>query len=466
MPRTEMKGKTQRPSGAVITATVLATASWFGLSGLVALAVDLPLSFSTQDHGDPGTRAPRIKPCRRVVLDPRYGGHWVVTGDVDGDGNADVVSAENVNRGDVHYTSTAVAQRLDGTVIWQWGDPDIGRKAWHHDVACQIHDWDGDGQNEVVLCTQGFLVELDGATGRQRRRWAIPPQATDCLVFADLSGCGWARDVLVKTRYDQIWAFDYDGKLRWTSKSPGGSRTAHQPRPIDIDRDGKDEIMAGYAMLNSDGSLRWKYQSQVVDQDRGHLDCVRVLRRGATPADWRLVLTCCGAENIACIDGQGRVIWERPGHHFESIQVGPIFPDPTRRVKPRLRELQILVDIDHRPRGESPLWVLDADGQKRGQIMTDYCRHHALLDWTGDGYDEIVLADAHGAFDHRGRRIATFDTGGPGTSLLLGDMTGDGISDVSILTPTPPTVHVFRNEHGSKPAGAATLGCGVNFTLY
>ena len=424
----------------------------------VVFAENDPLLFDTHDHGDPGDKAPVVKPWKRIPLDPQYGGYWIVTGDVDGDGAADIVSAKNVDANDVHYTSAAVAHRLDGSVIWRWGDPDIGRKKLHHDVACQIYDWDGDGKNEVVLCTKGWLVELDGATGKQRRRFPIPPDATDCVVFANLSGNKRPTDVLVKTRYSQIWAYNYDGKLLWTSKYPGGSRTAHQPVPIDIDSDGTDEIMAGYAMLNHDGSVRWKLQCQKVDQEKSHLDCCRVLRKGKSPEQWRLAITCCAANNVACIDGNGQICWELPGHHFESIQIGRIFPN--------LQEPQILVDIDHRPRGQSPIWVVDADGNHLGQIMSDYCRQHQLLDFDGDGYDEIILAFAHGVFDHRGRRIATFDTTKPGTIMLLGDMTADAVSDVTILTTSPLVVHIFKNEKGRTQSPEALLGCGVNFTLY
>ena len=209
-----------------------------------------PLRFDTADHGDPGDKAPILKPWKSIEIDPEYGGHWRVYGDVDGDGAVEVVSCRNVDEDDVHYTSTAVVQRLDGSVLWRWGDPTIGRTNLHHDVACQIYDWDGDGKNEVVLLTEGFLVELDGATGKERRRFPIPPEATDCLAFVNLSGGERATDVLVKTRYSQIWAYNYDGKLLWTVENPGGYRTAHQAIPIDIDGDGKDEIMAGYALLN------------------------------------------------------------------------------------------------------------------------------------------------------------------------------------------------------------------------
>jgi hypothetical protein len=447
---------------------VLSVSAAFGFCTLLYAKQGQPLYFDVKDTGKPADNVPVIEPWKIVALDPEYGGQWVVISDVDGDGEVEIVSAENVNKNDVHYTSTAVAQKLDGSVLWRWGNPAIGRKNWHHDVACQIHDWDGDGKNEVVLCTKSYLVELDGVTGRERRRIAIPDEATDCLVFCNLSGGNRPTDVLVKNRYHQIWAYNLTGKLLWTIKDPGGYRTAHQPRPIDIDSDGRDEIMAGYAMLNPDGSVRWIFKSKKVEQERGHLDCCRVVHRGEKPEDFRLAITCCGANNVALIDGNGKVYWEITGHHFESIDVGQVIPNH--------KAAQLLVDIDHQPLGKSPLWVLDERGNLLGRIVTDYSRHHHLLDWTGDGINEIMVAHNGCIYNDKGKCICVFSTPRPikngsaasestyERSILTGDMTGDGVPDVVLAT--PEAVYIFKNKKGLKPDGPVPLGTGPNFTLY
>jgi hypothetical protein len=406
-----------------------------------------------------------IQPWKVVAIDPEYGGQWVLAGDMDGDGAVEIVSAENFNRNDVHYTSAVACQKLDGSVLWRWGDPNVGRKNWHHDVACQIHDWNGDGKKEVVLCTKGYLIELEGATGRELRRIRIHDEATDCLVFCDLGGAKQSSDVLVKDRYHHIWAYDRGGKLLWTVTDPGGYRTAHQPRPIDLDGDGRDEIMAGYALLNPNGSARWVFRSKTVDQSRGHLDCARVFRRGDCPEDFRIVLTCCGANNLALVDGTGQVLWEVTGHHFESVDVGHIIPNHPGP--------HILVDIDHQPYGKSPLWILDEQGRLLGQLVTDYSRHHCLLDWTGDGIDEIIVAHNGGLYNHQGRRIGTFSTpelrptAGKSQyekSVLVGDMTGDGVADVIMAAPN--AVYIYENAAGKKPDEPVPLGTEFNFTLY
>jgi hypothetical protein len=407
---------------------------------------------------------PVVQAWRCIALDADYSGAWIVAGDLDGDGAVEIVSARNVDQNDVHYTSAVVAHRLDGPVLWRWGNPRIGRKQLHHDVALQIHDWDGDGRNEVVLCAEGFLVELEGATGKEKRRLPLPKDATDCLVFANLSGQSRATDVLVKTRYTQLWAFNGEGKQLWTVQNPGGYRTAHQPVRVDLDGDGRHEVMAGYAMLNPNGSTRWVFKSQKVDQTRGHCDCFRVIRIGKTPAESRFVMTLCGANDIAVLDGNGKPIWEAVGEHFESVDVGPIFAD--------LPGLQLAVDIDHGPWGNGPLWMFDEVGQVQTKIMTDYARHHALLDWTGDGVAEILIAQPRALYDGRGRRVATLamdtkdDAAGEERLALTGDFTGDGVPDVLLTTRAMTHVYIYKNERGKKPSPPAPLGTDVNFTLY
>jgi len=431
-----------------------------------------PACFDTVDLGAPASDAPVLKPWKKIPLDPEYSGAWVVAADINQDGKVEIVSARNVDRDDVHYTSAVVAQDVEGNVLWRWGNPDIGRRGLHHDVACQIHDWDGDGQQEVIVSAEDCLVELDGATGEERRRVSIPRGASDCLVFADLSGRGRASEILIKTRYTRIWALNYAGKQLWTIENPGGFPTAHQPVPLDLDGDGRDEIVAGYAMLNPDGQVRWVLPDGGRFSGSGHLDCCRVLRRGETPAAWCLVLACCGHNRLMAVDGNGGVRWEIVGHHFESIDIGRIFPERAGT--------QIFVDLV--PQAAGPrnyeLWVVDEDGSFLGRLTTDYGRFHTLVDLNGDGGEKIVLSHSRGLVDCRGQRIATFamesqadlydgrpvQEGEIGNIVLRGNLSGHGGKD--ILITAPHAVYIFRGAAGRGPAATTPLGCGTNVTLY
>ena len=216
-----------------------------------------PALYNVRCQDLPDHDAMLLKPWKTIQLDPEFRGAWIVAGDLDGDGQAEVVSARNHDQDDVHYTSSVVVHRLDGSVLWRWGDASAGRNPLHHDVAAQVYDWDGDGQPEVIVAADQAVVELDGRTGHEKRRFAIPSGASDCLVFCNLTGGDRPTDVLVKTRYYADLGLQSPGELLWTADMPGGQRTAHQPRPVDLDGDGRDEIVAGYALLQHDGSVRW-----------------------------------------------------------------------------------------------------------------------------------------------------------------------------------------------------------------
>ncbi len=437
-----------------VLSAMLALALFAGMTGC-ATKPEFPC-FNTKDTEAPGGAVPLLAPWKTVALNADYAGMWFVAGDVDGDGVPEIVTAKNFNQDDMHYTSSVAVQKLDGSTLWTWGDPKIGRKELHHDVACQIHDWDGDGRNEVVVATKGALVELDGRTGAERLRIPIQEDATDSITFCSLSGGAHAETALVKDRYHNIWAYTRDGKLQWTVKDPGGFKTAHQPRPMDIDGDGIDEIFAGYAMLNADGSVRWVVQSAAVRNSFGHLDCARMMTPGGAPEKTRIALTFCGGNNLAVLDGNGRVVWEISGHHFESVEVGRILPEEPAP--------QLLVDIDHQPYGNSPIWVVGCDGKVLGQLVTNYSRQHRLIDWNGDGFDEFLIGSDHSLYNHAGKRVATFDV--PDGSLLphVGDMDGDGRKDV--LFNTGDAVYIFRNDKGAKSATPIPIGTGINVTLY
>ncbi len=272
--------------------------------------------------------------------------------------------------------------------------------------------------------------------------------------------------MLIKDRYSNIWALNYAGKLLWTVRDPGGFATAHQPYPVDIDGDGREEIMAGYALLNPDGQVRWVLEN-AANYAKGHLDCCRLLHRGQTARDSRLALTTCGAFALLVTDGEGTIKWQANGnHHYESLDLGSVHPERAGT--------HILVDLVD----DNSLMLFDENGIPLLHLKTEYSRFHTLVDWDGDGHDEIVLPHSRGLFDYRGQRIGTFAMeaqpdlyggqppaeGEIGHIVLCGDMTGDGTPDIAITT--PDKVYVFKNEKGLKAAAGTEPGCGSNFTLY
>lgn len=421
---------------------------------------------------------PVVEPWRVLDLGP-HAGSWLVAGDLTGDGRAEIVCARN----DEQAVTAAAAYDLDGKELWTWGEAGAGSPNWSYDVPLQLYDLDADGRAEVFLSAPGFLVVLEGATGRELRRHPLPEglPVADCITFADLSGVGRPTDILVKTRYTRLWAYTAEWKPLWTWAPPEGFMTIHHPEPMDLDGDGRDEILAGYTLLGPDGNERWTFHTDTVDLRRGHLDCAEVLHTGQGGPDQRaesarIAVSCCGANLMAMLNGRGEVLWEAAGVHFESIDAGPTGAQSADGARH-----QVVVDIDHTAWNAAELRLYSSRGELLGTYLTGYARHHRLIDWDGDGDYEILLGNARALVDGTGECVAVFvpgagregafdavarvsehETRDPGPFAVVGDMDGDGRNEVVLHT--ADTVWIYRST--SAGARGGRLGTGVNWTLY
>lgn len=401
---------------------------------------------------------PYPPPWKTVPLDAEYGGEWVVAGDLTGDGNVELVSAQNRDHRDNHHTTAVSAQRLDGSVLWRWGDPRAGKKARSYDVACQIYDWNGNGKNDVIVLTATRLVELDGRTGEELRSFPIPRYCSDMLMFVNLSGKGRATDVLIKDRYHNLYACDERGELLWKASDPGGYMLAHQPLAFDLDGDGRDEILAGFALLNHDGSTRWVYRSSTVKLwFGGHLDSAHIMRLDqANPQNTRLLITYCDACGLAMIDGNGEALWEITGPHFATVTSGRLYPHSD--------EKQIIVDLGHLPRNSpGEVWVLDGDGKQLAVLRGG---HRAYpLDWNGDGVDELLFTPRPDG-DSRGEKLALIAMTPEFYRFRAGSMTGKGLPDILNILPGRLDIYENPGRRGKTAGTGVPRGTGVNVSSY
>ncbi len=214
---------------------------------------------------------------RRFSPAPRKTGGAPVFGDLDGDGQLDLVL--RLDNGNVEMSQDpGVPVEIeaflgDGRYLWRralvWHDYCFGSAS---DVPVNIYDLDGDGKAEVIARLQEgeqvFLAVLEGLTGRVLRKTPWPPMLTDFaksstrihLSIARLDGKNPA--IVTQTGlYENELFVAFDGRLNklWEFRSTAETNGSgsHHIDIADVDGDGRDEVFDGTTCLNSDGTLRW-----------------------------------------------------------------------------------------------------------------------------------------------------------------------------------------------------------------
>ncbi len=180
-------------------------------------------------------------------------------GDIDGDGRMEIIlikpDAISDSRYFAHRAVCATAYSLEGELLWQIGDPDYDSPSFDGELPAQIFDIDKDGKNELIIIINDELLILDGKTSEVKKRTPLPdPYACSSITIADLEGSGYPQNIIIKNKFSKMWAFDINLNVLWTFEGNLGNC----PVVADINGDGRDEIIAGYNVLSSNGELLWK----------------------------------------------------------------------------------------------------------------------------------------------------------------------------------------------------------------
>ncbi len=356
-------------------------------------------------------------------------GRNVRFGDLNHDGALDVLIGQVVHHGPTDRNSELsclTAMTFDGKRLWQLGTPDAWKTHLTNDVAFQIHDLDRDGKNEVVYCMNRTLIVADGATGRTRFQAPTPaapgagPILGDCLYFCDLRGVGHDSDIVIKDRYQHVWACNDKLQPLWDA----ACNTGHYPYACDTDGDGREELMVGYTLFDDDGKVLWSLDGRLSD----HADGAAILRL-RDGADLKLV---CAAsdEGIFFADMQGRVLLHRWLGHVQSPALANFRDD--------LPGLEIVTINFWRNQGI--LHFFDAEGRVYYSAEpTQYGSMCLPINWTGRSEEFFVLnanVDEGGLCDGWGRKVVTFpDDGHPDMCYAVLDLTGDGRDEIVVWDP-------------------------------
>jgi hypothetical protein len=359
---------------------------------------------------------------------PRFGaGRNVRFGDLDGDGQLDMLFGQNIPRvrGDAFdHISCLTAVTLDGRVLWQLGRPDPRNGLLTNDTPFQIHDIEGDGKHEVVMIRDFQLQILQGSTGEViRKAWVpdIPAEMKekpykrnhgDSIAFFDLAGKGKRSEILIKDRYQNFWVYNSNLELMWH----GSGQTGHYPYPFDVDKDGREEIVIGYALWSPDGKQLWSRDKEY----RDHADGIVMGNFSGDPKAPPRVYACGSDEGYLMFDKDGKVLKHVRIGHAQSPSVGKYRPD--------LPGLQLLTVNFWRNPGIISLF--DSDGNLLQQDEPIHCGSPLLpVNWRGDGQEFAMLSGnvrEGGMIDGHLRKVVMFpDDGHPDLAYYVADLTGD-----------------------------------------
>ncbi|MFW6164061.1 MAG: PQQ-binding-like beta-propeller repeat protein [Planctomycetota bacterium] len=361
-------------------------------------------------------------------------------GDLDGDRRRDIVVAQNRSQNITCVTALDVT----GKQLWRVGQPHAGGHRAGSDVPVQVYDLDQDGQNEVVYIAEGKVKIVDGKTGRLEREGPLPaPKANDSIAFADFSGRDQPQDIVVKTRYSQVWALGRNLDVLWTHKG----NTGHYPWPHDFDGDGRDELACGFALLGPDGRKLWEAGLP------GHADAVAVGNVDGDPDNGdEIALACCGGNTFALLGRDGRIRWKHPCGHSQHIIIGDFRPDLPGQELAALDR-----GNDRSASGVDAIILYAADGTQlwREKRMDDGPNRWLTIITTVRNWDaskgDLILAHRRGGstcptlYDGHGRPVATFPFPHPERQHFAqhGDLFGDGREEIVVWN--EKRIHIYTN---------------------
>lgn len=382
-------------------------------------------------------------------------------GDLDGDGQLDYVIKQpgsNIDPYKAYWHKSPGTYKLeaynhDGQFLWRY---DMGwaieQGIWYSPYL--VYDFDGDGQAEVavkmgegdprdadgrVFSGPEWVAILDGRTGRERCRAPWPSRdgfgdgeagynyaARNQLAVAYLDGKTPCLIVLRGT-YTLMKAEAYQlvgNALQplWKYSSDEGSRKlrgqgAHFTQAVDLDGDGRDEIVLGSQVLDDNGVPLW-------GTGLGHPDCVYIGDHDPARPGMEIYygVETRQAKNGMCMaDARtGEIIWgwDQPTSHIHSSGMCSDI-DPTWAGA----EMYAMDSVgDHQMSGESWLWNASGKIIQRG-LPWGFARH--ALWWDADLQREVLMGNTPVKFGGRPApgMIA-------GSVVLIADVLGDWREEV------------------------------------
>ena len=366
---------------------------------------------------------------------------------------------KRVSRDAYGLISCLTAINLEGEILWQLGEPSentavLGKVS--ADMPFQVYDIDGDGCDEVIVGRDFEIQILDGRTGKVRKSvktpysdeddseiisipyniYAFDRINPDGIRICNFSGNDRPSDILIKDRYCRVYALDKELNLLWKYKSR--KNTGHCPMPVDINGDGRDELLVGYTMLDSYGKEMWTYPFE-----DDHTDEIVAGKFRA------------GDEHgyFACVSGtQGFFIGDFHGNVIASDKIGHAQRVSVANYCPEREGFELAVSNFWGHQGV--IYLYDSDGNELWEMENGMNGNIlAPVNWDGNG-SELILTNADpkggGLMNGNGIRAVEFpDDGHPVMCCQEMDLTGDERDELVVWD--YHKMYIYTQEDNPKP---------------
>lgn len=395
-------------------------------------------------------RLPKMVLWKKIST-PGFGtGHNIRFGDLNGDGQMDVLFCQVANHGPKDQNSEVsclTAMTLDGKMLWQVGKADEWHDKLTSDVAFQIYDLYGTGHNDIIYCMNQKLIVADGATGKTIAEvptpltppgedghlgdahvgdWNSGPNIYgDAIYFADFSGRGRRTDIVLKDRYRHFWVYSDHLKLLWK----GECDTGHYPWASDVDGKGRDNLFIGYSCYDHNGNQLWSLDKN--PEMFQHADAVAFLNFFPGTVAPPRELICASDDGVLFVDARGNILKHYYVGHAQSPAVAKFLTD--------VPGLQTIVMTYWGDQGIAHLFDADGNMIKEWEMLCHNGSMCSPVNWTGE-QPEYWLFNASvkygGLYDGLGQCVLRFPADGhPDMCSAVLDLNGDCRDEIVVWDP-------------------------------